>query len=73
MKKRKESMDKPFFIMLYNQKHTVAFPMTIGGEEINYDDPIFFSTIEEARECAKDHAMAQAFGYEIFEIGMGDV
>ena len=61
-------MDKPFFVMMYNQKGNHAGPMTDEDGDV-----AFFETGKAALAVCKDHGYAQAFGYEIFEMGTGDV
>lgn len=61
-------MDKPFFIMMYTQHGNNATPILKPGVEENV---AFYKTEEEAREIADKHPFANAFGYEIFEMGTG--
>jgi hypothetical protein len=61
-------MEKPFFIMMYNQRGNYAMPM-LDSESGDDDEVKFFPTYEEAEECAKDHTYCKAFGYQIFEMG----
>ena len=61
-------MDKPFFIMMYNQKGTVAMPIT---DSDNDDQVAFYATEEEALDAMDGHIYAEAFGFEIFEMGTG--
>jgi len=53
--------------MINNQKEG-ATPIVDENEDV-----IFFETMEEAKEVAKNHLACQAFGYEIFELGMGEM
>lgn len=60
--------EKPFFIMIYTQKHDKAFPMM---DPDNEDMPMFFATEKEAREAGFDHFYASTFGFEVYELGAG--
>lgn len=59
-------MDKPFFIMLLNQRGTCAMP--IVDEE---GDVMFYASHDEAKEAMRGHVYAEAFGFEVFEMGNG--
>ena len=61
-------MDKPFFIMMYNQKGTVAMPIT---DSDNDDQVAFYATEEEALDAAEAYGWSHIFGFEIFEMGTG--
>ena len=58
--------DTPFFVMLYHP-NTGYTPM-IGEDE----DIARYETKETAREEAENNPLGHAYGFEIFEIGMGD-
>ena len=58
--------DTPFFVMLYHP-NTGYTPMT--GED---EDIARFATKDAARSAAENSTLGNAFGFEIFEIGMGD-
>jgi hypothetical protein len=60
-------MEHPFFIMIYSQNGDSAMPMTDGDS----GDVKFFGTEDEARIAGNEHFYAKAFGFEIFEIGLG--
>lgn len=68
-------MNKPYFIMMYNQQGTVAMPIICNDYDEDYDDEgvMFFSTEEDARKLAMNHTYCQAFGYEIFCMGEGEI
>ena len=54
-----------FFVMLYTQNGSFT-PMMVDDYDIAK-----YETEEEARLAAKDNPLGEAFGYEIFEIGIG--
>lgn len=60
-------MDKPFFIMMYNQAGTRAMPITEGDD----GDVAFYSSYKEAFDVAENHTFCKAFGYEIFDMTDG--
>ena len=64
-------MDRPFFIMMYSQNGKVAMPI-IKTDEHGNENVAFFGSEGEARSTAEDHEFCKAFGYEIFEMGMGE-
>lgn len=56
-----------FFVMLnHPNKRVVAIPMTDEDDEM-----AFFNSEEDARKACENNSFAQAFGYEIFELGTG--
>lgn len=57
-----------YFIMISNQRGNSIMPM-IDDEE----DVLLFPTFELAEAVAKDHMMCEAFGYEIFCRGCGEI
>ncbi len=60
-------MNKPYFIMIHNQRGTAVLPMTCEeGEEV-----AMFGTIDEATEAANTHDMCIAFGWDLFQVGCG--
>lgn len=61
-------MLKLFFIMLYSQNGTKVFPIIDEN-----DDPMLYESEEEAEEAMSGHPYAEAFGYEIFELGTGTI
>jgi hypothetical protein len=56
-------MERPFFIMLYNQNGEGAQPMLDEDDEV-----AFFATREEALDAGSASKYAQAIGYEIFDM-----
>jgi hypothetical protein len=58
-------MEKPYFVMLNNQRRTRLVPFA-DGEEL-----AMFSTEREAMDAAEGNLMAINFGYEIFKVGEG--
>lgn len=58
-------MDKPFFVMLNNQKGTRLVPMADPENEL-----MMYATKEEAEEAAKHTFYGEHFGYEIHEAGV---
>ena len=57
-----------FFVMLnHPNKNVHAVPLMATD-----DDLAFFETQEAAREVAESNMLGEAFGYEIFELGMGE-
>lgn len=62
-------MENNFFIMMYHPTAmAMAMPITHGESE----NVFFFKTEDHARDLAENHDACQAFGYEIFEMGMGN-
>lgn len=59
-------MSKDFFIMLRTQRGDKAMPIVDENEEV-----MFYESEEEAISAMKGHAYAEAFGFEIFELGTG--
>lgn len=60
-----QKMDKDFFVILTTQNSGIT-PMTDDkGELATYE------TFAEADEAAKNSALGEAFGYEVFERGCG--
>ena len=59
---------KDFFIMLYNQKGDRAMPITDEDDNV-----VFFESLEAAKEAMKNNPYAEAFGFEIFELGTGEI
>lgn len=60
-------MEKPYFVMLWNQGATQLVPMCsekTGELEM-------FETLLDATECAQHTTFGANFGYEIFEVGCG--
>lgn len=64
-------MDKPYFIMMYNQNRNLAMPI-LDGTNDNDDIVKFYKNINDARKAMRNHSAAQAFGYEIFKMGSGE-
>lgn len=58
-----------YFIMIWSQDGRMAMPMI---DKDSPDDVAFYHTEEDARTMAKQHALCQAFGYEIHCMGMGE-
>jgi len=61
-------MKKRFFIMIYSQDGESALPMVEGDG----NDVKFFDSKEDARIAGSEQICAQAFGFEIFEMGQGE-
>ena len=61
-------MRDKFFIMLYSQKGDKAMPIVDEN-----DDVIFFGSMKEAVKAMKGNMYAEAFGFEVFELGTGGV
>jgi len=59
---------KDFFIMMNSQNGKMIMPIVDGSDEV-----ILFNTVRAAIVCADNNPYAKAFGYEIFERGMGHV
>lgn len=59
-------MQKPYFVMFYNQFGTKLVPMLDKNDEL-----IMFSTYEEAKFAASKTAFGEHFGYDIYEAGNG--
>ena len=59
-------MEKPYFVMLYNQKGTRFIPLTSPADQLE-----MFATPEQARDAAEGSLFGSRFGYEIFEAGDG--
>jgi hypothetical protein len=59
-------MDKPFFVMLYNQKGDRLVPMVDPDNEL-----YMYATYDEARTAAKHTLYGDKFGYEVFAEGDG--
>jgi len=57
-----------YFIMINNQRGNAIMPM-IDEEE----DVLLFPTFEVAVKYAKNNMMCEAFGYEIFCRGQGEI
>ena len=55
-----------FFVMINSQSGNCIMPIVADDEEV-----MLFDTEEDAIDCADDNLYAKAFGYEIFERGMG--
>jgi hypothetical protein len=60
-------MEKPYFIMMYNQKGNLAMPI-IESDEFNNEFVVFFKTMSEAKNLADNHYFCKAFGYKIFKM-----
>lgn len=61
-------MEKPFFIMIHNQRGTAVMPMTDAEKD---DEVAMFETVHEATEAANNHDMCIAFGWDLFQAGCG--
>jgi len=59
-----------YFVMLYTQNG--SFTPLVDIDEFDNADIAKFETEDEARESAKSNMLGEAFGYEIFEIGLGN-
>lgn len=59
-------MEKPFFVMMWNQAGDRIVPLTTGDDEI-----MQYASAEEAKADMSDHPFAQAMGFEVFEMGCG--
>lgn len=59
-------MEKPYFVMLWNQKCTLLVPMTEENGEL-----AMFLTEEEAFAAGKENHMGKHFGFDVFEAGCG--
>lgn len=57
-------MDKPFFVMMYNQKGDYAETIVDDNNET-----MFWHTKGEAEEAMRGHVYAEAFGFEVHEMG----
>jgi hypothetical protein len=59
-------MEKPYFAMLHNQKHTRLVPMADPEGEL-----MMYETRAECEKAATNTLYGQEFGYEIFCEGEG--
>ena len=59
-------MEKPYFAMLHNQKHTRLVPMADPEGEL-----MMYETRSECEQAATNTLYGQEFGYEIFCEGEG--
>ena len=59
-------MEKPFFLMMFTQRGDHASPAVDDDGEV-----MFWHTKGEADEAMRGHIYAEAFGYEVHEIGAG--
>jgi len=60
-----------FFVMLYTQDGSFT-PLINGLSEIeDFNDIAKFTNEKSARDTAKENILGKAFGFEVFEIGMG--
>ena len=59
---------KDFFIMMNSQNGKMIMPIVDDDGEV-----MLFDTERTAIVCADNNPYAKAFGYEIFERGMGHV
>lgn len=60
-------MEKPFFIMMFNQRGDYASPATEDNGDV-----MLWHTAGEAEEAMRGHIYAEAFGYEVHKLGDGD-
>ena len=54
-------MDKPFFVMLFNQKGTRLVPLVDPDGQL-----MMYETAAEARGAAENSLMGERFGYLIY-------
>jgi len=59
-------MEKPYFVMLYNQRGDRLVPMLEDMGEL-----AMYASFEEAESAAELNPMGQSFGYDIFQAGCG--
>ncbi len=59
-------MEKPFFVMLNNQKGNRLVPMMDPEYEL-----MMYATKDEAEAAAKQTFYGEHFGYEVHEAGCG--
>ncbi len=63
-----------YFIMLNGPTDVHFTPMVKTNKaDPNETDVLLFETFEEAKTLADDHDYAQAYGYEIFQRGDGEI
>lgn len=60
-------MENEFFIMLYSQSGRYASPIVDEADNV-----VFYPTADACHEAMADHPCAQAFGYEIHCMGLGE-
>jgi len=60
-------MEGDFFVVLYTQNG--GYTPLVSGE---YGDIAKYQTEDEARTAAQNNMLGETFGFEIFEIGMGE-
>lgn len=60
-------MDKPYFVMLHNQRHDRLVPMADPEGEL-----YMYATREEAAEAATRTWFGEHFGFEVFREGGGE-
>jgi hypothetical protein len=61
-------MDETYFVMIHNQKGNKILPLVDENDEV-----CMFGSIKTADHTAKRNIAAQAFGYEIFRVGCGEL
>jgi hypothetical protein len=59
-------MNKPYFVMVHNQRGTAVLPMVEESGEVS-----MFASVTEAVDAANENDMAIAFGYDVFMAGAG--
>lgn len=57
-------MNKPYFVMMYNQGGESAVPLVDEDGDV-----MFWPSHEEAHEAGVNHYFASAFGFEVHEMG----
>lgn len=57
---------KGFFIMMYSQNGEYIMPILDDNENV-----LIFGKYEDAKYEAETHDFCKAFGYDIYEVGMG--
>lgn len=60
-------MNKPYFVMLHNQKATTFVPLMNENNEL-----LMFETYPKAEVAAENTLFGREFGYEIFKEGEGE-
>lgn len=63
---RRTNMQKPYFVMLYNQSGSRLVPLLDESGML-----AMYATVEEAKHAAKRTVFGEHFGYDIFEAGYG--
>lgn len=63
-----EKYERNYFVML---EHPRGWPVPMIDSESAYDDLAWFETEDDARRCARQNPLGEAYGFEVFERGGG--